>query len=282
MMLVHTRAVLALVLCAILWSTGGLLIKTLPLTALTIAGARSAIAALVIFAWNRNIRPTWSIAQIGSIVCYMLTVLLFVSATKLTTAANAIFLQYTAPVWVTLFSVFITKEKPTRVDGLAVIVVMAGMAIFFLDTLSPGAFVGNIVAVASGVAFAGVALCMRAQKGVSTTESILLGNILTAAVCLPFIEPFAPSTDTFLRLAVLGVLQLGVSYILYSWAMRTVTAIEAVLITMLEPLLNPIWVGVFTGEVPGSTSILGGLIVVAAVVARNFVHARYQQPSAHR
>ncbi len=278
----HMRAIIALVICALLWSTGGLLIKTLPLSALTIAGARSAIAAIVIFAWHRNVRPTWSKAQIGSIVSYMLTVILFVMATKNTTAANAILLQYTAPIWVGLFSVFVTKEKLTNIDVMAVIVVMSGMIVFFLDSIEPGAMLGNTLALLSGVAFAGVALFMRAQKGTSTTESILFGNILTALVCMPFIEPFAGTADTFVRLAILGVFQLGVSYVLYAWAIKSVTALEAVLITVLEPLLNPLWVGMFHGEVPSSTVILGGVIVVGAVVARNFVNAKTLPRESHR
>ncbi|MCX6141118.1 MAG: DMT family transporter [Candidatus Kapabacteria bacterium] len=277
----HLRAIVALLICALLWSTGGLLIKTLPLSPLTIAGARSAIAAIVIFAWQRNVRPTWSKAQIGSIVSYMLTVILFVTATKSTTAANAILLQYTAPIWVGLFSVFITKEKITTVDVAAVIVVMSGMVIFFLDSIAPGAMLGNTLALLSGLAFAGVALFMRAQKGESTTESILFGNILTALVCIPFIEPFAPSIDTYVRLGLLGVFQLGISYVLYAWAIKSVTALEAVLITVLEPLLNPLWVGLFYGEVPSSTVIVGGMIVVGAVVTRNLVHANTLQRATH-
>jgi len=274
----HTRAIIALVICALLWSSGGLLIKTLPLEPLTIAGARSAIAALVIYVWQRrNISPTWQKAQFGSIISYMLTVILFVFATKNTTAANAILLQYTAPIWVALFSVFVTKEKLTRTDALAVLVVMSGMTVFFLDAISPGQMLGNSLAVLSGIAFAGLALCMRAQGGKSTTESILFGNILTALVCMPFIEPFAASADTFIRLSILGVLQLGVSYILYAWAIRHVTALEAILITVLEPLLNPLWVGLFYGEIPSNTAIVGGFIVVAAVVTRNLVHARTLQ-----
>lgn len=278
----HTRALLALTLCAILWSTGGLFIKSIPLDALTIAGARSAIAALVIFAWNRRVAPTWSRAQIGSIVSYALTVILFVSATKLTTAANAIFLQYTAPVWVSLLSWLVARERISRIDIISVCAVVLGMGVFFLDSLEGGTIVGDAVAIASGVAFAGVALFMRAQRGESTMESILFGNILTALVCIPFITPFAPEPSVMVNLVLLGVVQLGISYILYAWAMRYVTALEAVLITVIEPLLNPIWVGLGHGEVPSQTAIVGGIIVVGAVVTRNLLHARSIQRTAHR
>jgi len=274
----HGKAILALILCALLWSTGGMLIKTIPLSPLAIAGSRSIIAALVMLAWQmmpeRAFRPLWTYAQIGSIISYALTVILFVMATKFTTAANAILLQYTAPVWVALLSAVVARERLRANDIAVVVVVMVGMLVFFLDTLSPGAMTGNIIAIASGVAFAGVALCMRAQRGRSTTESIILGNILTAFVCLPLAGSLSVDADALTRLLILGVFQLGVSYILYAWALAHVSAIEAVLITVLEPLLNPIWVGLATGEIPSLTAVVGGIIVVSAVIARNFVHAR--------
>ena len=277
----HRKGVLALVITAVLWSSGGILIKALPLSPLTIAGMRSAIAAMVMLFWLRNPKPTWTRYQWGSIVSYAATVSLFVVATKMTTAANAIFLQYTAPVWVGLFSWIITKEKLSKVDGLAVIVVMSGMTVFFLERVDVGSMIGNVVALCAGFAFAGVALFMRAQKGESTTESILLGNVLTALVCLPFLQPFPFESSIILKLLALGTLQLGASYILYSWALKHVTAIEAILITTLEPILNPVWVALFYGEVPSSVAIFGGLIVVCAVVARNFAHARTLRPAAH-
>ncbi|MBU3678223.1 MAG: EamA/RhaT family transporter [Candidatus Kapabacteria bacterium] len=266
----HAAAVAALVVCAILWSSGGLLIKLLPLSPLAIAGLRSAIAAAVMFLWIRRkgpLKPAWTPAQFGSIISYMFTVVLFVWATKKTTAANAILLQYTAPVWVAIFSATVAKERLARRDVIVVGCVMLGMVVFFLDALSPGAILGNALAIASGVAFAGVALFMRQQRGTSTTESIILGNVLTAIVCAPLAGALPPATmDWILPLLVLGMLQLGVSYLLYSWALAHVTALEAVLITVLEPLLNPLWVGLALGEVPSSTSILGGAIVISAIL----------------
>jgi drug/metabolite transporter (DMT)-like permease len=260
----HGAAVLALVICAVLWSSGGLLIKLLPLSPFAIAGFRSAIAASVMFLWVRRqgpLQPTWTTPQFGSIISYMFTVVLFVWATKQTTAANAILLQYTAPVWVALFSAVVAC-------------VMLGMVVFFLDALTPGAMFGNILAVASGIAFAGVALFMRAQRGISTTESIILGNVLTAIVCIPFAGVLPEvSVDWIFPLLVLGVFQLGVSYLLYSWALAHVTALEAVLITVLEPLLNPVWVGLALGEMPSGTALIGGSLVMAAVVVRGLIQA---------
>jgi drug/metabolite transporter (DMT)-like permease len=273
----HGAAVLALVICAVLWSSGGLLIKLLPLSPFAIAGFRSAIAASVMFLWVRRqgpLQPTWTTPQFGSIISYMFTVVLFVWATKQTTAANAILLQYTAPVWVALFSAAITKERLQKLDMVVVACVMLGMVVFFLDALTPGAMFGNILAVASGIAFAGVALFMRAQRGISTTESIILGNVLTAIVCIPFAGVLPEvSVDWIVPLLVLGVFQLGVSYLLYSWALAHVTALEAVLITVLEPLLNPVWVGLALGEMPSGTALIGGSLVMAAVVVRGLIQA---------
>jgi drug/metabolite transporter (DMT)-like permease len=270
----HAAAVVALCVCALLWSSGGLLIKMLPLSPLAIAGMRSAIAACVMFLWVRRkgpMHPVWTPAQFGSIISYMFTVVLFVWATKQTTAANAILLQYTAPVWVAVFSAAIAKERLQRRDVIVVICVMLGMVVFFLDALSPGAVLGNLLAIASGVAFAGVALFMRAQRGVSTTESIILGNMLTAVVCIPFAGGFPPvSPDWIVPLVLLGTLQLGVSYLLYSWALAHVTALEAVLITVLEPLLNPLWVGLALGEMPSASAVVGGGIVVGAILLGHF------------
>lgn len=279
----HGRGVFALAVAAVLWSTGGFFIKSLPLSAMTIAGSRSAIAALVILAYVRRPHPTWSAAQISSIVCYMLTVVLFVLATKLTTAANAILLQYTAPIWVALLGALVARERVSRLDIAAVVAVIGGMSIFFVDRVEAGTMLGNAIAVASGMAFAGVAVSMRLQKGAGNVESVLFGNILTAIVCIPFMEAFAPTEQTMLMLAGLGVVQLGISYILYAWAMAHVTALEAVFITMVEPLLNPLWVMLALGEVPSGYAMLGGAIVLATVVVRAVLRSRQssrQTPSA--
>jgi len=272
----HKRAVAALVLTSLLWSTGGLLIKAVPLSGITIAGSRSAIAAMVMWLWLRRLRPSWSAAQLGGVVAYAATVTLFVIATKLTSAANAILLQYTAPIWVALLSAAITRERLRWFDVATVAVVMCGMVVFFVEELASPALTGSIVAVLSGIAFAFVALCMRAQRGVATTETIVMGNILTALVCLPFAGFADADATTWAYLAVLGVVQLGISYILYSWALAHVTALEAILITVLEPLLNPVWVLMGTGEAPSAYAMIGGLVVVGSVVARGIVAVRWE------
>jgi len=263
----RTQSAMMLVIAAVLWSTGGVFIKWLPLSPLTIAGARSAIAGLVLLAWLRKPKPTWSGMQIGAIISYAATVVLFVVATKMTTAANAILLQYTAPIWVAILSVAITGERLRTTDWMAVIVVMCGMSVFFLDKVSYTGMLGNGIAVLSGIAFAGVALFIRAQRGVSTGESILFGNVLAALICLPFAEQYVVTPLVVSAIIAMGVLQLGVSYILYTKAMVNVTAIQAVLFTTLEPLLNPIWVAIMIGEIPTPLSIIGGVLVIGGVIA---------------
>lgn len=282
--LTHRQATAFLIMTAVLWSMGGLLIKSVDWNPLAIAGTRSAIAALLFWAVIGRPRFNWTGAQIGSALAYAGTVILFVLANKLTTAANAILLQYTSPVWVALFANWFLGEKTRMRDWLTLALVFCGMGLFFLDELSSKGTVGNLVAIASGVSFAWLALFMRKQKDESTLESVLLGNITAAVLCLPgyFVGPF-PSTSGWLALLVLGVVQIGASYLLFSVAVKFVSAIETMLIPVVEPILNPIWVMLFMGERPGRWAIIGGSMVLAAVTARGLLSGgqrREGQPGA--
>jgi drug/metabolite transporter (DMT)-like permease len=261
-------AVVALVGAALLWSLGGLLIKSVQWTPLAIAGTRSAIASVVLLLVLGKPRLNWSFAQIGGAVAYAATVILFVTANKMTTAANAILLQYTAPVYVALFGPWFLKERSTRADWATIAVVMGGMLLFFMDRLSPEGFGGNLVAIASGVAFAWLTLFMRKQKAGSPWESAFLGNLLTAAVCLPFYLGSGPDALSWAALLVLGIFQLGFSYILYAKAIKHVPAVEATLISIIEPILNPVWVLLALGEQPGMWALAGGAVVLSALTFR--------------
>ena len=254
---------------AVLWSFGGLLIKLISWNPLAIAGARSAIASLVFLAFLRHPRFTWSRAQIGGAVAYAATVVLFVAANKLTSAANAILLQYTAPVYVALFGAWFLGERTTWRDWVTIIAVLGGISLFFLDRLSFNGLWGNVLALLSGLSFACLVLFLRGQKSGSPFESILLGNLLTALIGLPFmISSEPPSAASLLPLLMLGLFQLGLSYILYIAAIKHVTALEAILIPVLEPLLNPIWVFLAIGEAPGRWALFGSLIVLGAITGR--------------
>ena len=264
----RTKALLLLAVTAILWSLGGLLIKSVDANPLAIAGTRSAIAAVMLLLVLKKPKFTWSFAQLGAALAYAATTTLFVTATKTTTAANAIFLQSTAPIYVALLSAWLLKERIKLLDWITVFIVMGGMVLFFLDNLSPTGILGNVIAAASGVSFAFFAIFMRMQKDGSPLESIFLGNLITAAIGLPFLSRSVPNTTGWICLVILGVVQLGLPYILYSMAIKHVTALEAILIPVIEPLLNPVWVFLILGESPGPLAFIGGLIVLAAITGR--------------
>lgn len=255
-----------LILTALMWSTGGVLIKSISWHPLAIAGTRSAIAFLIFLFYLRHPRFTWSLPQIGGALSYAGTVALFVAATKLTTAASAILLQYSAPIYVALLSGPVLNEKTTRRDWWIICTVFGGMLLFFFDKLEGSNLLGNLLAIASGWAFALLAIFLRLQKDGSPFESVLLGNLLTALIGLPFMFrgfPFDPKSITALLL--LGTFQIGLSYILYVKAVQMVTALAACLIPIIEPILNPLWVFLVIGETPGKWSLLGGALVICGV-----------------
>ena len=266
---------LMLVITALLWSTGGFLVKGIQWHPVAIAGMRSLIAAAVILIAIRKPKLTWSLPQLGGAVCYAGTVILYVIANKLTTAANAVLLMYTAPIYVIIFGPWFLKEKASRRDWLAVGAVMVGIVVFFMDKLSPEGFLGNMLAVLSGVSFAWMTLFLRKQKRGSPVESVFLGNLLAAVIGLPFfLREELPEINGILMLIALGTFQLGFSYVLYTKAIQKVRAFEAVLITMLEPVLNPVWVFLLLGEVPGNWALAGGTIVMATVVLHGLAASR--------
>ncbi|HVU23527.1 MAG TPA: DMT family transporter [Opitutus sp.] len=265
----HTRAVGLLVVAALCWSLGGLLIKAVAWPPLAVAGGRGAIAALFLLATNRGLRFSFSRAQLAGAIGYAACTVTFCTATKLTTAANAILLQYTAPVWIALFGAWFLGERATRADWLAIAAVLGGMALFFSGNLDFSAVLGNSIAVLSGVCFAGMTIALRRQKDTSAVESIILGNALAFLVGLPWIVR-APALGAggWAALGALGVVQLGISYWLYARAIKHVTALEAVLIPVIEPILNPVWVLLTLGEKPTVLALAGGAIVLAAVTLR--------------
>lgn len=264
-----------LLLAALCWSLGGVLIKSIDWPPMAIAGGRSAIAIPMILLCIGRPRFTFSRAQIGGALGYAGTVILFVFATRMTTAANAIFLQYTAPIYVALIGRWYLGERASRIDWVVIAVALLGIALFFLDRLTVAGLWGNIIALGSGLAFAAVALFLRKEKAGSPVASIVLGNILVALAGLPFIWQ-APSLGTggLWRLALLGTVQLGIPYVLYAIAIKQVTALEATLIPLLEPVLNPLWVMLALGERPGPWAILGGVLVLGAVLGRGVMMLR--------
>ncbi len=262
---------------ALLWSLGGLFIKSVAWNPIAIAGMRSAIAAFVMFLYKRKFEFNWSKAQIAGAIAYTSTVILFVSANKLTTAANAILLQYSAPIYVAMMGQWFLNERTTKLDWLTIGVVCGGMLLFFLDNLSAGNLWGNVLAILSGVAFASLTVLSRKQKDGSPLESLFLGNLLTACIGLPFMLQSMPDGKSWLVLILLGTVQLGLSYILYSIAIKQVTALEGILVPIIEPILNPLWVWLLLGEKPGQWALVGGTIVLVAVTARCILVALHER-----
>ena len=265
------RSILFLVLASILWSTGGILIKLVDWNPIAIAGSRSLISSIVVLLYLKRPVFTWSKAQLGGAVSYASTVILFVSANKLTTSANAILLQFTAPIFVAILGAWLLKEKIRWYDYLAIIAVFGGMLLFFIDNVGVGSMLGNVLAVISGFFLACVTIALRFQKDGSPVETTLIGNILTFLVAIPFIIGKVPDIQSILGIILLGIFQLGFAYILYALAIKHLSALEAILITVIEPLLNPLWVFIFAGEKPSLYAILGGFIVIVSVTVRSIV-----------
>jgi drug/metabolite transporter (DMT)-like permease len=276
----HTRSVTLLLAAALCWSLGGVLIKWVQWPPLAVASGRGLIAAtflaLVCF---RRLHFTWSPVQLGAALAYALTTVTFVAATKLTTAANAILLQYTAPVWVALLGAWFLHEHPRRSDWGVMALVFAGMGVFLYDGLRLSGVLGILIAIGSGVTFAALVLLMRKQKDGSPIESVILGNLLAFLIGLPWlVDAPALPIDSWVALFALGTVQLGLSYLLYAKAVKHVTALEAVLIPVIEPVLNPIWVMLALGEKPTGLALLGGAIVIGAVTWRAIASIRRPPP----
>lgn len=273
------KAVWLLVLTVVLWSTSGLLVKLLGWHPLAISGTRSAIAAVVIWSAIRRPRLTGSVPQIGGALAYLAAQSLFVVSTSLTSAANAIFLQYTAPVYVAIFGAWYLHERAKAVDWWTMGLIFVGMALFFGDDLTTAGYWGNLLAILNGICFAWLILFLRKEKDGSPETTALLGNGLAALVGIPFVATSwqagtLPSAQGWALLLFLGVFQLGVPYLLYSRAIRGLRAVEAVLIQTLEPILNPLWVLWVIGETPGPWALAGGAVVLGAVTLRGLAAAR--------
>jgi drug/metabolite transporter (DMT)-like permease len=269
------RGALLIAAAALLWSTGGLAIKLVPLSAVGVVFWRSAVAGVFLLAVFRPTRARWRHAAPSTVIVYALMILTFVSATKMTTAANAIFLQYTGPLYVLALAPFLLKEPFRKVDAAALGVALCGMSLFFVGRLDPGAVAGNLVAVVSGVFFGLTILLLRRDASGDAIPSVIAGNFAAAALALPFAwGGLALDAKGVALVLFLGIFQLGISYVLFVKGLKTVPAAEASLLGMLEPMFNPLWAFLGLGEKPSAWAALGGAIVLAAVAARTIFGAR--------
>lgn len=265
---------------AILWSTGGLFIKAASLSAVQLSFGRSLLAAITIAIVTR--REGFGLNRVTAItsVLYAALLLLFVMATKLTTAANAIFLQYTAPVYVLILEPLFYKEKFRLRDMVTVAVCVGGMSLFFVGKLRPQDVDGNLLALASGVCFALYFLLLRHSKArdVNRASSAIYGNLIVVAIAAPAFFSAARrgiGARDIASMAYLGVIQIGVAYALFTAAMaRGMRSLDASIVGYVEPVLNPIWVFLLLGERPSNWAIVGGAIIITSVLAHMLVSAK--------
>ena len=268
------NAILMLLFAGVLWSLGGLLIKSIPWHPLAISGLRGGIAAIVIYAFSKDRKIIITYEKLFAACLYTLVVTLFVVANKLTTAGNAILLQYTAPVYVALFGYMFLGEKSTFIDWITIFILLGGLTLFFLDDLSFDGYLGNALAILSGMSFAALTISLRKQKNHNPSDSILLGNILTLIIGLPLIiSETSFNLHSIILILILGTIQLGVPYILYTTAIKHVTALDAIIFPVIEPILNPILVFFILGETLGPWAFLGGALVLGSVVLRGLLKA---------
>jgi drug/metabolite transporter (DMT)-like permease len=281
-----------------------------------ISGARSFFAALVLLAFralyppyrenaekiqdSSSIPPTGLSAQtsgqtsfpalketrffiiLGGL-SYAATMILFVIANKLTSSANAILLQYSAPVWAALFGWAVAGEKPLREHWGALVFVLAGLFIFFSEDLGGGNILGDIIALISGVCFGLNSAAMRMIKHGNPADAMITAHIITFVFCFPFFFFYAPHPNTAMILSILfmGTIQIGAASQLFSYGIKRITAIQAMLTALAEPLLNPVWVLLVTGEKPSTPALIGGSIIIVSVAASSLIGQRRTRYNSH-
>ena len=270
------RPVLCVFLASVAFSTGGLLIKMIPWSGLAINGARNLIGAAVIGIYLLIRRHRLVISRqviIGAFSMIGVTTL-FALANKLTTAANTIVLQFTAPVFVILLMALIYHVPPKKFDVITCILVLTGVFLFFVDGIQAGNWLGNLLALLSGICYAGVFM-MNTGKNADAISSSFLGQLFAGLCMAPLC---AGETDfsfpTLAAVAALGIIQVGSAYILFSIGIRQTPAITASLITGMEPILNPLLVAAFYGEHVTALASVGAIIVVCSILAYNIWLAR--------
>jgi drug/metabolite transporter (DMT)-like permease len=263
----------AVLLCALFWSTSGLFIKLIDWHPIVIAGLRSFVAALFMvtirFLFPRRGKgknKPFPLAAGG--MAYALTMICFVIANKLTASANAILLEYSAPVWAALLGWFLIKERPHWEHWLALGLVMGGLFLFFKDGLAGGSLLGDGIAVFAGISFGANSVFMRMQKEGNPSDTMLCAHIITTLICLPFFFIFPPvfTVQNICSILFMGIIQIGCASLLFAYGIKRVPAVQAMLTAMAEPILNPVWVLLITGEKPALSALIGGSVIVTAVL----------------
>jgi len=268
------KAILFIILAATLWSTAGVFVKALDWQPVSILAGRGLFTSLLFLLYLRRLPRKvthWTLLAAGGSIA---TQFLFITSTKLTTAANAIFLQYTAPIYVVLLAYWLLREKPSRTDWISMGIIFLGLLLFFGDQLSPDGFYGNILAVLSGLTSAVMMVSFRAQKNSTPEDSVLIASLVIAVFGFPSVLKESWTISNWSVVAYLGIFQIGVAFIFFTKGIKQIQALEANLIGTLEPILNPVWVFLFLGEQMGKSALLGGLVVLVGVIVSAVGSAR--------
>jgi drug/metabolite transporter (DMT)-like permease len=275
---------LVMLLTASLWSTSGLGIKLVSWNPVAITGTRSLVAAILLLAVARRFSVPRTPAGVMASFSYALCLLTFVVANKLTTSANAIFLQYLSPAFVAVLGIVILREMPSRFDWAVLTGVLGGMSLFFLDRIGPGAMMGNVSAVASGLCLALFIIFMRIDSGQTggrhtALDNMIFSHILAASMSVPAVMTSSmPDFPSICGILYMGLFQMGLASILFPYGVRRLTAVGTSIITLIEPVLNPVWVFLVIGEVPSLNAVIGGTVIIVLVGARSVVSIRRAPP----
>jgi drug/metabolite transporter, DME family len=275
----HRKGLIYISFTAFLWSTSGFFIKYLTINAFQISFYRSIVAALTVYIIclirKQQIKFEFDKVSSFAAIFYAGILILFVMATKMTTAANAIFLQFTAPMYLVVLEPLLLKTKFEPKNIITVIICILGMLLFFFGKLEIGNIYGNILAIFSGICFAMFSLLLKYKKiknkSENTLNTIIMGNLLVGVIAFFFVFPdFKVDMTQSLILLYMGAVQIGISYIIFNEGIKYVSATESMIIATLEAMFNPIWVFIGIGETPSVYSIFGGIIIFAAIIWRNF------------
>ena len=277
----------AIFLCAVLWSTSGLFIKLVDWHPVVIAGSRSLPAAVFLLILRRflpgrqNIINKKTPVLIALGLCYASTMIFFVIANKLTASANAILLQYTAPVWAALLGWLLLRERPRWEHWCGIALVGTGMYLVFSSGLTGGSLTGDLFALLSGIAFAANSVVLRMHKDGNPADILIFSLLLCTVFSLPFFFLYPPTLNAanLWRMAFMGFLQIGAASALFAYGIKRVAAVQAMLICAVEPVLNPVWVLLVTGEKPSLSVITGGGLIVAAVVFASVIRSASRRRS---
>ena len=285
---------LYLVAAAILWSMAGVLTKFIPWSATSVACLRGLIAAMVQMAYSRTWKIRLTKPIILTAVCYLGETLLFTFANKMTSAGSAIVLQNTSPLYIMLMGLIVLKQKPSRLDCCVGVVFFSGILLSMIDTFRGGELpgsnpmLGNLLALASGVFYAGIFFTSR-LPGADSLQSTILGNLMyvffipllfTDQAIMNPASTGVPAWQSWLAIFFMGSCQLGLSWICFSRGIKTTPSLQASFITMIEPVLNPILALLLLGEAMGTLSVIGSALVVVTIVVHNVLTAKKEEKAA--